>query len=83
MRMMVTMHFDMQNIEAISALIPKEQEHVKELMSKDIVEALYVSADRTMAWLLMKGKSKEQIEQELSSFPLYPYMKELQVALLL
>ena len=44
-------------------------------MSKGIVETIYVSADRTVVWLIMKGESKEQLEQELSAFPLYPYMK--------
>ena len=75
MRMMLVIQFDPQNLEAMSALIPKEQEHIRELMSKGIVEAIYVSADRTVVWLIMKGESKEQLEQELSAFPLYPYMK--------
>ena len=75
MRMMIVIQFDPQHFEAMSALIPKEQEHIRELMSKGIVEAIYVSADRTVVWLIMKGESKEQLEQELSTFPLYPYMK--------
>ncbi len=75
MRMMITIHFDAQHFEAMSALLPKEQEHIKVLMSKGIVEAIYVSADRTVVWLIMKGEAREQIEQELSTFPLYPYMK--------
>ena len=75
MRMMLVIQFDPQHLEAMSALIPKEQEHIRELMSKGIVEAIYVSADRTVVWLIMKGESKEQLEQKLSAFPLYPYMK--------
>ena len=75
MRMMITIHFDPQHFEAMSALIPQEKEHVRALMNKEIVEAIYVSADRTVVWLLMKGESREQLEQELSTFPLYPYMK--------
>ena len=75
MRMMITIQFDPQDFEAMSVLIPKEQEHIRALMSKRIVEAIYVSADRTVAWLPMKGESREQLEQELSTFPLYPYMK--------
>jgi muconolactone delta-isomerase len=75
MRMMITIQFDPQHFEAISALIPKEQEHIRALMSKGTVEAIYVSADRTVVWLPMKGESREQLEQELSTFPLYPYMK--------
>jgi muconolactone delta-isomerase len=75
MRMMITIHFDTQHVEAISALLPEELEHIRELTSKGIVEAIYVSADRTVVWLIMKGESQEQIEQELRTFPLYPYMK--------
>ena len=75
MRMMIVIQFDPQHFEAMSVLISKEQEHIRELMSKGIVEAIYVSADRTVVWLIMKGESKEQLEQELSAFPLYPYMK--------
>jgi muconolactone delta-isomerase len=75
MRVMVTIHFDPQQFEAMSALIPKEQEHVRELMGKGVIEAIYISADRTEVWLVMKGESKEQLEQELTTFPLYPYMK--------
>ncbi len=34
-----------------------------------------MSSDRSTLWLVMKGESVEQIQQELSAFPLYPYMK--------
>ena len=80
--MMVTIHFDPQNFQAMSALIPKEQEHIKELMSKGIVETIYISADRTTVWLLMVGESREQLEEELSTLPLFPYMKAQFVPLL-
>jgi muconolactone delta-isomerase len=82
MRLMITIHFDPQDFEAMSSLIPKEQEHVRALMSQGIIEAIYISADRTPVWLVMKGESKEEIEQELSAFPLYPYMKTQFVPLL-
>jgi muconolactone delta-isomerase len=79
---MITIHFDPQHFEAMSTLLPKEQEHVKALMGKGTVETIYVSADRTVVWLLMNGESREQLEQELSTFPLYPYMKAQFVPLL-
>jgi muconolactone delta-isomerase len=82
MRVMVTIHFDPQQFGAMSALIPKEQEHVRELMGKGVIEAIYISADRTVVWLIMKGESKEQLEQELSTFPLYPYMQTQFIPLL-
>jgi len=80
--MMITIQFDPQDFEAMSALIPKEQEHVRALMSQGRIEAIYISADRTVVWLVMKGESREEIEQELGAFPLYPYMKTQFVPLL-
>lgn len=77
---MATLHFDMQQLDeqarqAMSALLPQEQEHVRELMQQGIIEAIYISTDRTLVWLVMQGESQAQLEQELSHFPLYPYMK--------
>jgi hypothetical protein len=31
--MMITIHFDPQHLEAMSALIPKEQEHIRALIA--------------------------------------------------
>ena len=75
MRMMITIQFDPHDFAAMSGLLPKEQEHVRTLMGEGKIEAIYISTDRTVVWLVMKGESKEEIEQELSAFPLYPYMK--------
>jgi len=35
---MITIHFDPQHFEAMSALLPKEQEHIRALMSKGLEE---------------------------------------------
>ena len=75
MKCMITIHFDMQYSQEIGALVPQEQKHVRESMSKGTLEAIYISADRTVVWLVIKGESQEQIQQELSTFPLYPYMQ--------
>lgn len=76
MRMMTIVHFDMQRAEEISALVPQEQEHVKELLSQGKLETLYISADRTTVWLVLQGESAEEIQQDLTAFPLYPYMQQ-------
>ena len=34
-----------------------------------------MSANRTNFLIVMRGESQEQIQQALSTFPLYPYMK--------
>jgi muconolactone delta-isomerase len=75
MRSMIMIQLDMQHREEIAALVPQEREYVSELMSKGTIEALYMSANRSSCWLVMRGESPEQIQQALSAFPLYPYMK--------
>ena len=75
MRSMITIQLDMQHREEIAALVPQERAYVSELQSKGTIEALYMSANRTGFWLVMRGESQEQIQQALSAFPLYPYMK--------
>jgi muconolactone delta-isomerase len=75
MRAMITIHLDTRHREEISALIPQEQEHVRTLLRKGTLESMYMSSDRSRLWLVMKGESVEQIQQEHSAFPLYPFMK--------
>jgi muconolactone delta-isomerase len=75
MRSMITIQLDMQHREEIAALVPQERAYVSELLSKGTIEALYMSSNRTGFWLVMRGESQEQIQQALSAFPLYPYMK--------
>jgi muconolactone delta-isomerase len=82
MRMMIIIQFDQQDVAAMSPLVPQEQAHVRKLTSEGTIEGLFFSADHLHVWLVMKGKSQEQIEQELKGFPLYPYMKAQLVPLL-
>jgi muconolactone delta-isomerase len=71
----LSIQLDMQHREEITALVPQERAYVSELMSKGTIEAIYMSANRSGFWLVMRGESAEQIQQALSTFPLYPYMK--------
>ncbi|MDQ2885668.1 MAG: muconolactone Delta-isomerase family protein [Chloroflexota bacterium] len=87
MKCMVTIQFrperltEQQRTEMM-ALIPQEQAHIKKLNEQGIVEAIYISADRAQVWIAMQGESTTTIEQELKSFPLYPYMQLLFTPLL-
>ena len=74
MKFMVSTGFQ-GSTEERNALIPQEQAHIKALMEKGIVEALYISADHPYVWIVMQGESKEFIQQTLQSLPLYPYMQ--------
>jgi muconolactone delta-isomerase len=87
MRSMVTIQFHPQQLTeqqrtAMMALIPEEQAHIKKLHEQGIVEAIYISEDRSQVWIAMQGETATTIEQELKSFPLYPYMELLLTPLL-
>jgi muconolactone delta-isomerase len=72
---MVSIKFDPEQRASIAPLIRSEQEHVKELMTKKELEAIYISNERFAAWLVMPGNSQDEVEQALKAFPLYPYMR--------
>ncbi len=76
MRWMVSFGFRVapEQQAEVAALIPQEQAHIKELTAQGVVEALYISADRSHVWLVMQGDSEAEVAQSLETFPLYPYM---------
>lgn len=59
----------------MAALIPAEQAHVRELTQRGVLEAIYISADRSRVWLIMRGASQQEVEQTFATFPLYPYAR--------
>lgn len=76
MKYMVTMQLNLDNEQSRSdmrTLLVQEQIHVQQLMDRGIIETQYISNERAFAWLVMYGIALEQIERELSDFPLYPY----------
>ncbi len=74
MRFMVSTGFQ-GPADEMNDLIPQEQAHIKVLREQGIVEALYISSDHPLVWMVMQGESKEFIQQTLQSLPLYPYMQ--------
>jgi muconolactone delta-isomerase len=76
MKAMITIQLDTQHHQAeIAALMPQEQAYVQALVNNGTIESLHISANFSVIWLVLKGESQEQIQQELSTFPIYPYMK--------
>jgi muconolactone delta-isomerase len=67
---------------ARTAHLPAEQAHVKKLMEQGVVEAGYLSADRSHVWMVVQGESQDHIQQVLRALPFYPFM-ELEVTPLL
>lgn len=74
MRFMVRfVHHDPGSEEVLS-LIPAERGRVRELSAEGTIEALYLAVDGSNGWIVMNGTSLEQVEEELASLPLYPYL---------
>lgn len=47
--------------EDIQPLVPDEQARVKELREQGVVEELFLAADRSRGWFVMRGESEEAI----------------------
>lgn len=62
-----------------AALLPAEQAHIKDLMEQGVMETGYLAADRSRAWMIVRGESREHIQQTMTAFPFYPFM-ELELA---
>jgi muconolactone delta-isomerase len=72
---MVSVSFRSQDQAEILPRIPAEQAHIRTLREQGTVEALYLSSDRLHVWIVMQGESQDQVQKDLESFPLYPYME--------
>ena len=75
MEFMISIQFRPQDGAEIMGLIPQEQAHVKALREQGIVDALYISADSSHVWIIMRSTSRDQLQKDLETFPLYPYMQ--------
>ena len=75
MRSLFSMSFIPGTEAARAALLPAEQAHVKKLMEQGAVEAGYLAADRSHAWMVVQGESQDHIQQVLRALPFYPYVE--------
>lgn len=75
MECMVSASFRPQDQAEILERIPQEQARIQTLKEQGTVEALYISSDFSHIWIAMKGESQDQVQKELESLPLYPYME--------
>jgi hypothetical protein len=74
MRALVRLNFIPGTEDKRAALLPAEQAHVKKLIEQGVVEAGYLAADRSNAWMAVQGESPEHIQQILQGLPFYPYI---------
>jgi len=75
MRCLVSSSFVPGTEEARAALLPAEQAHVRKLMEQGVLEAGYLSADRSHLWMVLRSESQDQVQQVLRALPFYPFMK--------
>lgn len=75
MRCLVSITFVPGQEEARAALLPAEQAHVRALMAQGVVEAGYLSADRSRSWMVLQGESPDHVRQTMASLPFYPFME--------
>ena len=80
MEFMVSGSFRVQDQEEIRPRVPQEQAHIQALQEQGTIEALYHSADRLHVWIVMRAESQDQVQKALEAFPLYPYVRELEIA---
>jgi muconolactone delta-isomerase len=60
--------------EEVRGLIPAEQAAMKELMKQGVVEAMYVSADSSTAWVVWDIESQNALEEVHRTLPLHDYL---------
>jgi muconolactone delta-isomerase len=58
----------------VQALIPAEQAKVKELTEQGMIEAVYVAADQSSAWMVWNVDSQAALEETHNTLPLHPHM---------
>ena len=75
MQYLVNVSFVPVQQEAIAALMPAEQAHVRKLLDQGVFGALHIAADRSHIWVAVNGESEEDVRQTMSELPLYPYMQ--------
>ena len=82
MEFMVSASFRIQDQEEMLPFVPQEQTHIHVLQEQGTIQALYLSADRSHVWLVMRGESQDEVQKALEAFPFYPYVRELAIVAL-
>ena len=58
----------------VQAILPAEQAKVKELTEQGLIDAVYVAADRSGAWMVWNVDSQAALEEAHNTLPLHPYL---------
>ena len=74
MRFMTKETFKVPPTEEVKAILPAEIAKVKELTQQGLIEAFYVAADQSGAWVIWNVDSEAVLEETHNTLPLHPYM---------
>ena len=74
MRVLTTESLKAPPTTEVQALIPAEIAKVKELTEQGLVEAVYIAADQTGAWIVWNVGSQAALEEAHNTLPLHPYI---------
>ena len=61
------------------ALIPRHRAFINRLIEENIIESYAISADRTRGWVTMNGENEASIRAVVAQFPLYRFMRSVEV----
>jgi|KNS12BottometaT_FD_k123_37283_1 muconolactone delta-isomerase len=74
MRFLTKESFKAPPTAEVQALIPAELARTKELTEQGLLEAVYVAADRSGAWLIWNCESQAVLEETHKTLPLHEYL---------
>ena len=75
MKYMIDVTFVPGQQEAMAALLPAEQAHVRKLLEQGVMDRIHIAADRTHIWVTVNGDTQDDVRQTMGELPLYPYMR--------
>jgi len=70
---MISLKFLPQYRREIFEILPQERARADELHAQGIIEAIYLSADNTVGWLIARGESQASVQEALASLSLYSH----------
>jgi len=65
--------------EDFVALIPRHRAFISRLIEDSIIDSYAISADRTQGWVTMNGLSAETIRAVVEQFPLYRFLRGIEI----
>ncbi len=72
-RWMLTLSFKEPPTPEVIALIPAEQARVREMLAEGSLETLYIAADNSHVWLVMKGDTAEDVKAAYATLPMHAF----------